>query len=88
MFESEERGKEVIEGWLREIRPGKEHRWWKKPENEVHMIFLAGKGRLEISRDAVDQAADEPGARPRLRSEVERALRDADAGGVGYVREV
>ena len=89
MFESEMRGKEVIEAWIRELRPAKEYRWWKNPNDEVHSVFMAGSSRLKISRDAVDQAADEPSTRPRLRSEVERALREAESvDGVGYVSEV
>jgi hypothetical protein len=52
------------------------------------MVFT-GRVPVKVTQDAIEQAAREPEAVPRLRMEVERALRESESGtAIGVVAAV
>ena len=52
------------------------------------MVFT-GRVSVKVTQEAIEQAASEPGALPRLRMEVERAMRESESGtAIGVVTAV
>jgi hypothetical protein len=90
----DEVGKEFFERIIRpKIVAGPELHWGQDYPTETHTVFVSRPGKkrimLKISRDALDQANDEPAKRPRLASEIEQQLKVSESGKtMGYVRAI
>lgn len=90
--DTDERGQEFFEETIRGIRQGAEFTTWRaivKSQCFTLSILWAGRSvKLWATREALDQAADDPRSRPRLAREIERQLRISESGRNGFVREV
>ena len=72
-------GRQAIEEMIRALRPNvSEFSWDCDVSRDTYLLSMTGGVQLRIDQSAVDQAADEPDARPRLKMEIERALRGED----------
>lgn len=89
MIENRWIGKLVIEGIIRFLRPKVSAFDWTFDGNtDTYLLRIRGGPRLRIDQTAVDQAADEREALPRLKMEVERALLGSESGtATGLVME-
>jgi hypothetical protein len=85
MIETDEIGRKVFE----EMLQGTAFSWSCDGNNDTHLVSMTKSGtrvRLRIDQGAIDQAAHEPELLPRLKMEVERALRVSESGtAIGFV---
>lgn len=81
-------GEKQFDRIFRALRSGREVRWRESGPTEARMVFT-GRVPVKVTQDAIEQAAREPEAVPRLRMEVERALRESESGtAIGVVAAV
>ena len=81
-------GEERLDKIFRDLTPSREVRWRECGPTEARMVFT-GRVSVKVTQEAIEQAASEPGALPRLRMEVERAMRESESGtAIGVVTAV
>ena len=93
-LEPERRGRRFVEERIHALYPGTSLAWFDNERREVATVRIAYPGHrtfgLQVTHEALDQAASDPDSHPRLRGEIERQLqvsksREDDS---GIVREV
>jgi hypothetical protein len=89
--ETDNRGKRFFEQTIRRLRPGSKFSWHSEASTETCTLSMSGSGvhvKLQITQEALDQAADDPGSHQRLTRDAELQLRFSESGeGVGRVME-
>jgi hypothetical protein len=83
-------GRQVIEEMIRTLRPKvSAFSWTEDRSTDTYLLSMTGGVPLRISQCAVDQAAEETSALPRLKREIESALRVSESGeAIGFVWQV
>jgi hypothetical protein len=90
---SDERGKEFFEETIRQTHPGSNLSWCKEGETAERFTLAIsgprGNVKLDATREALHQAADDPSSHPRLLRRIKSELRVSELGRTrGCVREV
>jgi hypothetical protein len=75
-------GRRFFEQMIGQLRPDSKFSWHEETERELHTVSISEPGmrsRLEITQEALDQAADDPSSHDRLAREVRVQLRVSES---------